>query len=271
MTPDPASDLDVSGPDASGPGPRGSRLISRLLPPAIRLWLHTQFDHIEGLEFAIDGKDRQILGGYLPGVNLAAHQVVYRGLHVSQAQVSAADIRVNLPQVLRGKPLRLLQPFPVAGRVTILADDLRASLRSPLLGQGLRDVLTQLLSSAEEVIPLDQWIGDGEAPTTVDIELDADRLTLRWPRISPSPEASEPEASDPESLELTTGLAIKEGRWLCLCQPVIRRLPATGEPPLPMPLADTAFDLGPEVDIRQLSVTSQGIDLDGMVRVIPAD
>jgi hypothetical protein len=38
-----------------------------------------------------------------------------------------------------------------------------------------------------------------------------------------------------------------------------------------MPLADTAFDLGPEVDIRQLSVTSQGIDLDGMVRVIPAD
>ncbi len=266
MTPDP-----TSAPDASGPGPRGSRLISRLLPPAIRLWLHTQFDHIEGLEFAIDGKDRQILGGYLPGVNLAAHQVVYRGLHVSQAQVSAADIRVNLPQVLRGKPLRLLQPFPVEGRVTVLADDLRASLRSPLLGQGLRDVLTQLLASAEEVIPLDQWIGDGEAHTTADIELDADRLTLRWPGISPSPEAPEPEAPEPESLELTTGLAIKEGRWLCLCQPVIRRLPATGEPPPPMALAETAFDLGPEVDIRQLSVTSQGIDLEGMVRVIPAD
>ncbi len=281
MTPDPASapDLsgpDASGPDASGPSPRGSRLISRLLPPAIRLWLHTQFDHIEGLEFAIDGKDRQILGGYLPGVNLAARQVVYRGLHVSQAQVSAADIRVNLPQVLRGKPLRLLQPFPVEGRVTVLADDLRASLRSPLLGQGLRDVLIQLLASAEEAIPLDQWIGDGEAHATADIELDADRLTLRWPRISPPAEASEPETPkpetpEPETLELTTGLAIQEGRWLWLCQPVIRRLPATGELPPPMALAETAFDLGPEANIRQLSVTSQGIDLEGMVRVIPAD
>ena len=281
MTSDPASAPDASGPnasgpDATGPGPRGSRLISRLLPPAIRLWLHTQFDHIEGLEFAIEGKDRQILGGYLPGVNLAAHQVVYRGLHVSQAQVSAADIRVNLPQVLRGKPLRLLQPFPVEGRVTVLADDLRASLRSPLLGQGLGDVLTQLLASADEVLPLEQWIGDGKAHTTVDIELDADRLTLRWPRKSPAakalePETPEPQPSDPEILELTTGLAIKEGRWLCLCQPVISRLPTTGEPPSPTPLAETAFDLGPEVDIRQLSVTAQGIDLEGMVRVIPAD
>ncbi len=276
MTPDPVSAPGASGPDASDPavsgsGPRGSRLISRLLPPAIRLWLHTQFDHIEGLEFAIEGKDRQILGGYLPGVNLAAHQVVYQGLHVSQALVSAADIRVNLPQVLRGKPLRLLQSFPVEGRVTMLADDLRASLRSPLLGQGLRDVVTQLLASADEVIPLDRWIGDGEAHATVDIELDADRLTLRWPEKSPSLESSIPEALEPETLELTTGLAIKEGRWLCLCQPVIRRLPATGEPPSPMQLAETAFDLGPEVDIRQLSVTSQGIDLEGMVRVIPAD
>ncbi|MGB3137618.1 MAG: DUF2993 domain-containing protein [Nodosilinea sp.] len=231
---------------------KGSRIISRLLPPAVRLWLHTQLDHIEGLEFAIDGKDRQILAGYLPQVTVSAHQAVYKGLHVSHVALSAADIRVNLPQVLRGKALRLMQPFPVDGQVTVLADDLQASLASPLLGQGLRDVLKQLLA---EQLDLDRWLDHGDGAAAVDITLATDRLTLRW--------------SKPEPLEVKTGLAIQEGRWLCLQQPVAT-VSAPGQPPAPLALEDIAFDLGPEVDIRQLAVTPQGIDLVGIARVIPA-
>lgn len=253
----------TSDPANSANSAKGSRILSRLLPPAIRLWLHTQLDHLEGLEFAIDGKDRQILGGYLPGVTLSARQAVYQGLHVSQAEVKATDIRVNLPQVLRGKPLRLLQPFPVGGQVTVLAEDLRASLGSPLLGQGLRDVLKQLLAGAvsEQQIPPVNWLGEGGESPEVDIALGSDRLTLRWPGASPSDDA----------LELTLGLAMREGRWLCLEQPVATVVPAMGEPPSPIALDEIAFDLGPEVDIRQLVVTPEGIDLVGMVRVIPAD
>ena len=256
MTADPAST-----PESDTPVAKGSRIISRLLPPAIRLWLHTQLDHIEGLEFAIDGKDRQILGGYLPQVTVAAHQAVYQGLHVSQVAVSAADIRVNLPQVLRGKALRLLQPFPVDGQVTMLADDLRTSLGSPLLGQGLRDVLKQLLvgSVTEQQIPLDRWFGDRVEAANIDIALASDRLTLLWPEDQSG------------TLELTMGLAMREGRWLCLLQPVARVLPSTGEPLSPVALDDIAFDLGPEVNIRKLAITPAGIDLVGMVRVIPAD
>ncbi|MFQ4139968.1 DUF2993 domain-containing protein [Nodosilinea sp. PGN35] len=255
MTSDPAPSAESS--------PKGSRLIGRLLPPAIRLWLHTQLDHLEGLEFALDGSDRQILGGYLPGVSLAAHQAVYQGLHVSQAEVEATDIRVNLPQVLRGKPLRLLQPFPVEGQVTVLAADLRASLGSPLLGQGLRDVLRQLLAGAvsEQQVPLVDWLGEGDRAADVAIALGRDRLTLRWPGATPSDDA----------LELSLGLAMREGRWLTLEQPVARVVPAIGAPPPPIALEDTAFDLGPEVDIRRLAVTPEGIDLGGRVRVIPAD
>ena len=250
-------------PDSDAPAAKGSRIISRLLPPAIRLWLHTQLDHIEGLELAINGKDRQILGGYLPGVTVVARQAVYQGLHLSQAEVSAADIRVNLPQVLRGKPLRLLQPFPVDGQVTVLAADLRASLKSPLLGQGLRDVLKQLLAGAvsEQNVPLVRWLGDGAAPAEVDIALASDRLTLCWPGTAPGG----------DSLELAMGLTMRAGRWLCLQQPVATVVPAAGGPPSPTVLNDLAFDLGPEVDIRQLTVTPQGIDLVGMVQVIPAD
>ncbi|WP_052049873.1 DUF2993 domain-containing protein [Leptolyngbya sp. KIOST-1] len=257
MSSDPAAT-----PNANGATPKGSRIISRLLPPAIRLWLHTQLDHIEGLEFAIDGKDRQILGGYLPKVTVAAHQAVYQGLHVSQVAVSAADIRVNLPQVLRGKALRLLQPFPVDGQVTVLAADLRASLGSPLLGQGLRDVLKQLLAGAvsPQQVPLDRWL-EGEAVADVDIALATDRLTLRWAG----------HRAGQDSLKLTTALAIQEGRWLHLRRPVATVTTAPGDTSPPIALDDMAFDLGPEVDIRQLAVTPAGIDLVGMVRVIPAD
>ncbi|MEO1070137.1 MAG: DUF2993 domain-containing protein [Cyanobacteria bacterium J06638_6] len=245
--------------DASKAG--GSRLISRLLPPAIRLWLHSQLDHIDGLEFAIDGRDRQILAGYLPGVNLVARQAVYQGLHVSEAQVNAVDIRVNLPQVLRGKPLRLLQPFPVSGQVIMLAADLAASLRSPLLGQGLQDVLKQLVAAAAEPLPLEQWLGHGEVAPQVESVLSADRLTLRWANISP----------DADRLELTTGLVMKEGRWLCLQQPQAMLVPTTGAAAAPIALEEIAFDLGPEVDIQTLDVTPTGIELVGTVRVIPAD
>jgi hypothetical protein len=248
-------------PPPTESNPKGSRIISRLLPPAIRLWLHSQIDHIEGLEFAIDGKDRQILGGYLPGVNLFARQAIYRGLHISQAQLSATDIRVNLPQVLRGKALRLLQPFPVAGQVAMLAEDLQASLQSPLLGQGLRDVLAQLLAGAEGRVAPDQWLREGAAHADVDIALAPDRLTLRWPGDAPTADA----------LELATGLAMEEGRWLCLCDPVVRVISGSGEGRSPVTLRTTRFDLGPEVDIQQLTVTATGIDLVGTVRVIPAD
>lgn len=260
MPSDPATPSAPESSTEPSPG-RGSRLISRLLPPAIRLWLHTQLDHIEGLEFAIDGKDRQILGGYLPGVNLAARQAVYQGLYVSQALVQAADIRVNLPQVLRGKALRLLQPFPVTGQVTLLAEDLRRSLRSPLLAQGLQDVLKQLLAGATAQIPLDPWLEPGDSPGAVNITLETDRLTLGWPGA----------AHSGDRLELTTGLAMAEGRRLCLCQPVAQVISTTHDNPSQVTLDDITFDLGPEVDIRTLTVSPEGIELVGTVRVIPAD
>lgn len=254
MTSDPAA---TPKPDAAAA--QGSRIISRLLPPAIRLWLQTQLDHIEGLEFNIDGKDRQILGGFLPAVTVAAHQAVYQGLYVSQVSLSAVNIRVNLPQVLRGKALRLLQPFPVDGGVTMLAADVQASLQSPLLAQGLRDVLKQVLAGTESdpPLPLDRWL---DGTTAVDIALGRDRLTLTWPSEGAQ-----------DGLVLTVGLAMREGRWLCLCQPIATVISPSVGPSQPIALNDLAFDLGPEVNIRQLTVTPTGIDLGGMVRVIPAD
>jgi hypothetical protein len=248
--------------------PRGSRLISRLLPPAIRLWLHTQLDHLEGLDFRLEGGDRQILSGYVPQVRLAAQAAVYQGLQVSQVTVAASEIRINLGQVLRGKPLRLLQPFPVAGQICLSKDDLRASLLAPLLAQGLEDVLHRLMQaqpesrSAMEAIP--NLATFCQSATVTDLALGDGHLQLTWQSNDPAQPNQNP------CLTLHTDLEIRDGRWLCLCQSAFKL--QQGESwSAPVALEEVVMDLGPEVNIQRLVVTTSGIEVDGVVRVIPAD
>ncbi|MGF1571292.1 MAG: DUF2993 domain-containing protein [Nodosilinea sp.] len=262
----PSSSPELAPDSAPDPAPdsapvSGSRIIGRLLPPALRLWLQTQLDHIEGLDLTIGGKDRQILSGYVPQVSVAAHRAIYQGLRISQAQVAAKDIRVNLGQVLRGKPLRLLQPFPVQGSLCLLREDVQASLRAPLLVQGLRDLLNHLLQTYPDPDgAMQRWLPGPQPPTLTQIQLSAGQLTLIW-QFPQKPE---------ETLAVTTDLAMENGRWLCLKRPV-----ATVKGPdlisSPLPLEEVRFDLGPETDIQRLTVLDDRIELDGTVRVIPAD
>ena len=133
---------------------KGSRLIGRILPAAVRFWLRSQVEQVDSLSLALEGRDRQLLSGYLPGVSVSAEQAIYQGIHIGQLQLSAQDIRINVGQVVRGKPLRLLKVFPVLGEVALTSDDLNASLSSELLAGGLRDFwqsLLQIPALAEEV------------------------------------------------------------------------------------------------------------------------
>ncbi|TVP68993.1 MAG: DUF2993 domain-containing protein [Leptolyngbya sp. LCM1.Bin17] len=241
---------------------RGSRLISRILPAAIRLWLQTQLDHIEGLDFRIGGSDRQILSGHVPQVTASAQQAVYRGLHVSHVAVAATDIHVNLGQVVRGKPLKLLRSFPVSGQVSVQADDLQASLDSALLGDGLQDLLQRLWHSHPE---LNQWVTVAtttreSTPSIRDIQLRADRCTLVWTV-----------AAD-QFLAMEARLTMVDGRWLCLQQPTLTLHPPESFPGVanPVVIDDVRFDLGPETDIQTLTVTPAAITLEGTVQVIAA-
>jgi len=228
------------------PHQRGSRLVGRLLPPAIRLWLHAQLDHLEDLDFRIEGRDRQILSGYLPQVSLSASQAVYQGLQVSRAEVRAEEIYLNLGQVIRGKALRLLQPFPVRGLVYLNREDLRASLQAPLLAQGLGEVLGQL----GQTLP--------PASAVRDLTLAEGWLGVTWGGVEASA----------QQLRLETGLSLREQRWLCLDQPTV----TTGQPgqwSTPLVLADLTLDLGPATAIDHFSVTPDHIEIRGMVRVMP--
>ncbi|MDJ0845192.1 LmeA family phospholipid-binding protein [Crocosphaera sp.] len=122
-----------------------SRVISKVLSPAMQLWLRSQVEEVDTLEIAIQGSDRQILKGHVSGVTLNSNQAIYQGLHLGEVQLKGENIRINIGQVLRGKPLQLLEAIRVSGAVAITNQNLQSSISSALLGEGFKGLLETLL------------------------------------------------------------------------------------------------------------------------------
>lgn len=245
----------------AAPSTSGSQLIGRLLPPAVRLLIQTQLDQVENLQFHLEGRDRQIVSGYVPRVVLSADRAVYQGLHLSQVQAQAEEIRVNLGQILRGKPLRLLQRFPIRGQVVLLEQDLAASLQAPLLRQGLIDFLQQLASV--------------QGPEADLAALEVDWLTAPAPAFDVETVAIapgqlslmlRPTAAAAPVLTLQTGLTIEQGHLLVLQQPQL-----SGLRPEPVALRGFTLDLGAEVQIERLDLAAGRLEISGVVQVVPAE
>ena len=123
---------------------KSGELISKVLSPALRLWLRSQVDSFHELDIVIEGKNRQILQGYIPRVSLSSNQAVYQGLHLGNIQVLAENIRINIGQILKGKPLELLEPIQITGQVSLDPSDLSASLDSLILPGALTDLLEMI-------------------------------------------------------------------------------------------------------------------------------
>jgi hypothetical protein len=130
------------------PEPKNSskmRIVTSVLSKALQLWLRSQVSQVSQLEVEIKASDRQILSGCVPSVSIFASNAVYQGLHLSQIQLVAESIRINIGSLLKGQSLRLLEIVPVAGQLTLLEEDLNASLNSALLSTALNDVLVKLV------------------------------------------------------------------------------------------------------------------------------
>jgi hypothetical protein len=124
-----------------------SRIISKVLAPALHLWLRSQIEQVEFLDIKISGGDHQILKGYIPSVFLSSSRAVYKGLHLGKVQLTGENIRINVGQVLKGKPLCLLEPLQVTGRIHLEEADLQTSLSSSLFSNALTDLLLLLLET----------------------------------------------------------------------------------------------------------------------------
>jgi hypothetical protein len=237
--------MDVESQKASQN--KTSRIISRVLSPAIGLWLRSQVERVEALEFKITGGDRQILTGNIPNISVAASQAVYQGLHLSQIQLEATQIRVNLGQVIKGKSLRLLQPVPVTGQLTLSETDLQASLESKLLSTALSEFLRTFLTSSH-LAPENQPLNFNWQKISIETGL----LTLSG-TLQATP------------IIIMAGLQLASPHELLL-DPFQIKMPSYSES---KNLDGFQVDLGSEVNLQEITLSPGNLLCHGCLQVLP--
>ncbi len=148
--------MDTPFNPANPSTPQGNqRLVRRVVTPALRWWLQTQLEAVAHLDIDLQAQDKQLFSGYLPLVRVIAAGVIYQGLCLSQAKLQAENIRVNLGQILRGKPLKLMEPIQAWGELHLSQTDLQQSLDSDLMRGALRDLLGILSQELNTPLPRD--------------------------------------------------------------------------------------------------------------------
>lgn len=217
-------------------------IIGRVLAPAIKLWLHSQAT-IAQLDLQIGGGSRQLLGGTIPDVAIAAQGIVYQGLCLERMSLLGSEIRVNLPQMVRGQAFQLLQEIRIQAEVQLLESNFNDSLASELwqkaLWQILGDCWQQLGLSLEQLA------------TQLQFRLRPDRLHLQF---APETELSlSLDLTDPQTLRLHSP------QWQSASQPA---------PDLQW-LESYAIALGEDVAIASLVISEGQVDLTGEFRVLP--
>lgn len=224
------------------------RLISKVLSPAVRLWLRAQVQQVSDLEVKIWGSDRQILSGHIERVSISGRHAVYQGLHLTQMQLVGEGIRVNLAAVLRGKPLRLLDPVPVFAELLLQELDLNTSLQSPLLANALTELLLKLLPAT---CPVDGTLSWHK------ISIDSGQLILNATLAGKS--------DNPTPVLIRTGLKLASSHELQLENLQIQN-------DLGFSLGNLAsfnLDLGPEVDIQELTLQHGQLVCSGRINIMP--
>ncbi len=227
-----------------------------VLSPACRVWLRSQVSHVDDLRVDIAGGSRQILSGTIPHVAVAATGAIYQGLSLGSIDLIAENIRINLPQVLKGQALRLLEPIAVLAEVKFSERDLQASLASPLLSLAVTDLFAQILAT------------DGETPD----------WTIDWQRLQLAPQTlllwgQLTTAGQTVPIEIAMGLAIRDGRVLIL-DPLAIACEIVGADGRSHPLPGSnltyhQIDLGDDVDITQLQLLAGESICHGRIQVNP--
>jgi LmeA-like phospholipid-binding len=229
------------------PTSRKIRIITNVLTAALKLWLRSQVSQVKQLEVEIKASDRQLLSGCIPWVSIFATHAVYQGLHLTQIQLVAENIRVNIGSVLKGQPLRLLETVPVVGELIQEEDELNASLSSSLLPTALNDVLVQLLPECSS---------NSKSITWQKINLDTNQAVLC---------ATLADESSLTHLNISMGLELLSAHELQLKQIQVARRTGTwleGHNEL-------YFNLGTDVEIQDLTLLPGQLVCRGRINVNP--
>ncbi|NJN29250.1 MAG: DUF2993 domain-containing protein [Synechococcales cyanobacterium RM1_1_8] len=260
--------------------PPPQNLVTSILAPALKLWLRSQVSSVDQLEIGIGSQaeagaslsSRQMLAGHIPEVRVMAQGAIYRGLHLGQLNLQGQNIRMNLGQAVRGKPLRLLAPIAVKLNLSLSPAQLNDSLRSPLLAPLLADWLS-LLQHQLCCPGADRLAGPGLAGLDQrqldhpQLELGQGRLRLllRW--VEPGGDAGKDQVQG--NLVLDSGLKLEGGRSLLLHQPRWQQQPPAGFRADLSPLEAAVINLGEEIHLEELSITPEQLRLQGQLMVQP--
>ncbi|PSO50710.1 MAG: DUF2993 domain-containing protein [Cyanobacteria bacterium SW_9_44_58] len=213
-----------------------SHFLTTILTPALRVWLYSQLDHLEGLHLHITSSDPQLLQGIIPEVFLESEFANYKGLQFDQISLTAQKIHVNLPQLLKGRPLQPLNPIPLSGRLRITETHLSDSLRSSLLQSGIQDLLRQLFQT--DVLPSFHWES---------IRLDNNQCLLQGRR----------NVSVATPVLIQAAVNLSSPQHLLISPIKVEGIEINHE------LSPVEFDLGSQVQIDDLTITTEAIFLKG--------
>ena len=223
-------------------------MIGKLLSSAVKLYLRSQVERVEALQVKIGGKNKQILQGYIPQVFLSCDRAIYQGLHLSQIELKGTDIAVNLPEVIKKQPLRLIEPIMVEIQLKLDAEDLQASLKSDLLQSGLDDLWQKILA-----------VRDSK---------DLAVLEVRWQKIAIANQKLNITGNYQDSsgkihqLALSTAIDLANEHTLCLSPLNISSDLLNSDLN-----SQLEIDLGTDVNIEKLTIESEQIVCAGNIRV----
>ncbi len=131
-----------------------SSVIRAVVSPLIKLWLRSQVESIDTLEIEVNGRDGQILKGLIPSAKVVATDVVYQDLRFSNLVLTASEINLNTPQILRREPVKLLQPIYVTLELNLTPSDLKHCLGSNLLKEALKEAVGESFFSSNLISDL---------------------------------------------------------------------------------------------------------------------
>ncbi|MEI6443874.1 MAG: DUF2993 domain-containing protein [Nostocales cyanobacterium ELA583] len=223
------------------------RIITKVLTSAIKLWLRSQLNQVSHLEVQITASDRQLLSGCIPGVFISTSNLVYQGIHITQIELEAENIQLNVASILKGQPLQLSAIVPVIGKLMITEQNLNNSLSSPLLLTAINDVLIPLLAESSPTSKSITWRK---------ITLDNQVLILHGIPISEIEGAF---------LNIYLGLELLNGQELQLTQVQFK----TEQDVLVERNSPYIINLGTDVDLQKLLIMPEQLSCYGRININP--
>jgi hypothetical protein len=126
-------------------------VISNLLIPIVKLWLRSQAKQVGEINIAVGGSSWQVMQGKIPYAKVQIADVIYQDIHITNAQLDAQAINLNVPELIQGKPLKLHQPIQVNIDAFLDRPAVANSLQSKLFKDAIHQLTTNYTSPTSDL------------------------------------------------------------------------------------------------------------------------